>query len=679
MTGKTLGLRLGWVSFALGVAAAAGAGVGRLAVEIQQPASDRILTGAETSIEVQGGASVFGGVKQLDLFFVMDTSSSLKLTDPRDYRSAGAIGLVESLPEWSDVQIGVVAFDRKAELLSPLSADRVAVVNALRQLDYGSTTNIADGIHAALTGFEGDAREGSTRVILIFTDGRSNEKKARRAMQAAAAQGVVIHTLLLGGDKLGEVMLRGIAEGTGGSFIQVTDPARLPEAFLGLRTTGVESVTLRVNDSPPIPAALSMGSFAAQVPLERGPNRIVATVKGRDGRTQSDSVTVTLRPQGCAELAIRAEREGEPALSISDRSVEIVIDASRSMWGQLGGVAKMAIAKETLEDALDWLPSDLTLSLRAYGHQHAPAARDCKDTQLLVPAGSDNRDDIRQALAALRPKGQTPLGYAVEQLGRDLENLSGERAVVLVTDGIESCGGDAPAAARDLQRLGRIPVHVIGFGMGNAEDEDLASLRAISDASGGRFLTAGSAQELKAALSTAVGTSFRLQRGDTVVGEGNLGANEVLRVPAGEYSLQLDSAPPRELVLTLESEVKHTVVFSRDKQGVSHSEQRDEAEYSMCEQPALPAKADPSGAEASDGPKARRTLMFEVESGRVEVWQNLRPDRSADWGVMVRHPSVENGRAMIYSGDDPAMAEQAARDARDTLLQQGSLNRPTPR
>ena len=108
--------------------------------------------------------------------------------------------------------------------------------------------------------------------------------------------------------------------------------------------------------------------------------------------------------------------------------------------------------------------------------------------------------------------------------------------------------------------------------MGNAEDEDLASLRAISDASGGRFLTAGSAQELKEALTSAVGTSFRLRRGDTVVGEGNLGADEVLRVPAGEYSLQLDSAPPRELALTLESEVKHTVVFRRDKQGVAHTE-----------------------------------------------------------------------------------------------------------
>ena len=49
MPGKRLGLRLGLVSLALGVAAAASADVGRLTVEIQKPALDQILTGAETS------------------------------------------------------------------------------------------------------------------------------------------------------------------------------------------------------------------------------------------------------------------------------------------------------------------------------------------------------------------------------------------------------------------------------------------------------------------------------------------------------------------------------------------------------------------------------------------------------------------------------------------------------
>ena len=274
-------------------------------------------------------------------------------------------------------------------------------------------------------------------------------------MERARAQGVAIHSLLLGGDKLGEKMLREIASGTGGSFLLVTDPTKLPAAFLDLRTTGVESVTLSVNDSDPIPVSLTMGHFSGEVPLSSGENRIAVTVTSRDGSTRTESVTISLRSEGCAELAIQAVRDGQPALSISNRSVEIVMDVSRSMWGQLEGEAKMAIAKQTLDDALGWLPNDLMLSLRVYGHQHAPAEHDCEDTELLVPASAGNRDEIRSAIAALTPKGQTPLGYALEQLAQDFEGVPGEHAVVLVTDGIESCGGNAPAAALALPRPGR--------------------------------------------------------------------------------------------------------------------------------------------------------------------------------------------------------------------------------
>ena len=110
----------------VGLAAAASAQTGELRVEIQQPAAYRVLTSWETSVEVEGGASIFGGVKYLDLFLVLDTSKSLQRTDPRDYRTAGAIGLVESLPAKSDIQIGVVDFDRNADLISPLTADRHA-------------------------------------------------------------------------------------------------------------------------------------------------------------------------------------------------------------------------------------------------------------------------------------------------------------------------------------------------------------------------------------------------------------------------------------------------------------------------------------------------------------------------------------------------------------------------
>jgi Mg-chelatase subunit ChlD len=246
--------------------------------------------------------------------------------------------------------------------------------------------------------------------MLLFTDGKSKERSARRAMAEARAQGVSISTLLLGSDAAGAAILQEIAEATGGSFVAVTEPKHLPDAFLNLRSSGVTGVALRVNESDPVPARLAGGAFSAEVPLEVGENRIVAEATSVDGRAREDSIHVTVRPPGCAELTVRAERDGKPTLSLSSRAVAIVVDASGSMWGRMGSRTKIEIAKQILDDALDWLPSDLSLSLRAYGHAYDHAEHNCEDTQLLVSTGLENRDAIREAIADLRPKGQTPLG-----------------------------------------------------------------------------------------------------------------------------------------------------------------------------------------------------------------------------------------------------------------------------
>ncbi len=684
-----------------GVASVAFGQKGELRVEIHQPAPGSLLASPESPIEVEGGASIFGGVKYLDLFLVLDTSKSLLRTDPKDYRSRGAIGLVKSLPAKSDIRIGVVDFDRNAELIAPLTANRATVVSALGDLDRTGSTDLAAGIRAALDGFDQDARAESSRVMLLFTDGKSNEKKAREAMEEARQRGVAIHTLLLGSDRKGTEILRGVAQGTGGSFVRVSDPAKLPEAFLDLRTTGVDHVTLRVNDSEPIRAWLTGGTFGGRLPLQvgenrivatatsldgetreaavtvvvsgsvsvgidspldgtlyiddqtdtavegtasvfadlapellvgrsdhgiervllrvddsppfattleggrfsgrvllhRGENRVLATATSRDGRVADAAITVTVRPSGCAELQVQAMRGGQPALSLSDRAVEIVLDASNSMWGQLGGKAKMSIAKEILEDALDWLPDDLMIALRVYGHQHRRELRNCQDSKLLVPFEAGNRQRIREAIVSFKPRGQTPLGYSLQQVTADFGNFQGERAVVLVTDGIESCGGDPVGAARALQENGSFPVHVIGFGLGTGEDEDRRSLRAIAEASGGKFLTARSAEELREALSVSVGTAFRVSRGGLTVAEGTLGANELIPLPAGEYVVQIDSAPPRDLPVQLVTEERLTMVLERNGETLSRTEQRRPTDYRVCEETlhARPSRPAPAG------------------------------------------------------------------------------------
>ena len=553
-----------------------------LQIEIQSPSADFTADQGETVVEVEGIASAIGGVRYLDMIFVLDTSQSLRNTDPKDFRSAGAIGLVRNLSPKSDIKIGVVSFDARGELVQPMTSDRNKVADALRGLPRSGSTNLAAGILTALNELETNGRPGSSRVIMLFTDGMSNEQKAYDAAVRAHGRGVTVQTLLLGSSTKGTSILDTIAWATGGSFVRVKDPAMLPEAFLNLRTTGVDSVTLSVNGSAPVDAKLAGGTFSGSVPLALGENRIVALATSLDGETQETFVTVNVQDASCAALEVAAVKDGRSVISLNDRAIEIVVDASGSMWGRMDGKPKMSVAKQTLFDVSYWFPQDLDLALRAYGSTSPSNSKNCTDSALLVPFGDDNRQWIRQAIDRLRPLGQTPIAYALNQAAQDFGAHEGDRAVVLVTDGIESCGGNPVQAARDL-RAQDITVHVIGFGMGSAADEDTASLQAVANASGGRYVTAGSARELQEALAQTVATSFSVFSGNTEVARGALGSDELFFLPEGDYRVVLHSSPPQSVDVSLAPRDRVALTLEKRGEFVAHSERRGRIEHQSCE------------------------------------------------------------------------------------------------
>ena len=556
-----------------------------LQIEIQSPGPDLVVTSQETIIEVEGMASKIGGVKHIDMMFVMDTSGSLRKTDPRDYRLTGAVGLVENLSPRSDIKIGVVSFDGNGNLELPLTSDREKVAFALRQLERSGSTNLGAGITVALEELEANGRPGASRIIMLFTDGQSNRKKAHVAAMRAHGKDVVIQTLLLGNNQTGGEILDEISWVTGGSLTRVEDPSKLPEAFLNLKTTGVDTVTLSVNGSDPIPAKLAGGTFIGELPLVTGDNRIVALATAIDGQTRESVVTVTMRDASCGALEVAAVKDGRPVVSLSDKSVEIVVDASRSMWGRMEGEPKMTVAKSILHDVSYWFPEDLDLALRAYGSTSPSDSNNCSDSTLLVPFGDQNREPIRNAISALKPLGQTPIAFALRQASYDFGAMSDEKAVVLVTDGIESCGGDPVQAARDLRDQG-IVVHLIGFGLGNVADEDWMSLQAVANASGGRYVTAGSAQELKDALVQTVATSYSIFKGSVEVATGSLGSVEPVYLPEGDYRVVLHSLPPQTVEVSLAPSESVNVTLEKTQGFVSNFQRRDTIEYRSCDEAA---------------------------------------------------------------------------------------------
>jgi Ca-activated chloride channel family protein len=147
-----------------------------------------------------------------------------------------------------------------------------------------------------------------------------------------------------------------------------------------------------------------------------------------------------------------------------------IFDASQSMSGQWQKESKMVIARNVLIhiiDSLEQLPN-VKMALRLYGHQSPVPPQNCNDTRLEVPFANDNAPLIRQKLRYIIPKGTTPIAHSLEMGGSDfppdIENC--RNIIILITDGVEACDGDACAVSQDLQRKGIVlKPFVIGIGI----------------------------------------------------------------------------------------------------------------------------------------------------------------------------------------------------------------------
>lgn len=182
----------------------------------------------------------------------------------------------------------------------------------------------------------------------------------------------------------------------------------------------------------------------------------------------------------------------------AERSV-IVLDASGSMWGQIGGRAKIEIARQALSDVLGALPAETELGLIVYGHREKG---NCSDIELAVAPAAATVGAITDFAAGIRPKGKTPLTEAVRRAASTLASSEERATVILLTDGVETCEADPCALGRELAATGvGVKVHVIGFDL---SAEEGARVSCLAETTGGRYIEAGDAARLSEALRATV-------------------------------------------------------------------------------------------------------------------------------------------------------------------------------
>jgi Ca-activated chloride channel homolog len=163
-----------------------------------------------------------------------------------------------------------------------------------------------------------------------------------------------------------------------------------------------------------------------------------------------------------------------------------LLDASGSMYANWGNSIRMDIAKNMLVDLVDSLKADkdLELALRVYGHQYHLRYKNCQDSKLEVPFAAANHDRLIAKLKQIQPSGVTPIAYSLEQAANDFtQDPNYRNVVIIITDGIESCGGDPCAVSLALQEKNIfLKPFVIGLGMDKDYKEEFACVGQYYDA-----------------------------------------------------------------------------------------------------------------------------------------------------------------------------------------------------
>jgi Ca-activated chloride channel family protein len=188
------------------------------------------------------------------------------------------------------------------------------------------------------------------------------------------------------------------------------------------------------------------------------------------------------------------------------RTVLIVFDASASMEEKINGETKIHIAKRALDDVLLNAPQDINLGLRVYG-ANSPKSNpyvDCFDSKLIVPPGISNRRTIVSEIYKILPRGFTPITYSLSQALQDISPYTGEKSIILISDGLETCGGDPCELAKTINLSGiDLKIDVVGFGV--SDDVDAQNqLMCIATSTMAKYFEANNSDDLVQGLKESI-------------------------------------------------------------------------------------------------------------------------------------------------------------------------------
>jgi hypothetical protein len=227
-----------------------------------------------------------------------------------------------------------------------------------------------------------------------------------------------------------------------------------------------------------------------------------------------------------------------------------MLDASSSMNAKVGSTTKIAAVKTELGAALGLYAGRLSFGLVAFGHRKAS---NCADSETLAKPGELTFAAKDKLFDKIKPKGQAPIAAALSDAAKSAQ-AQGKLDILLIADGADTCDADSCSTAVALKEKSQgLRIHVIGFGAKSEETRPLACMAATT---GGTFVAAADANELKQGLATIL---------DQIAAPASP-ANEVIAaagstpVPEAPVSLPIGTAAALPIDLDAQAQPKSAAV-----------------------------------------------------------------------------------------------------------------------
>jgi len=141
----------------------------------------------------------------------------------------------------------------------------------------------------------------------------------------------------------------------------------------------------------------------------------------------------------------------QTTLDAPQSPIILVMDGSGSMWGQINNKTKIEIAREVIGEVVNELDPARPLGMVVYGHRQKG---DCEDIEYLIQPDINNHSDLIDALKDISPTGKTPLANSAIHVIESLKANQQNATIILVSDGVESCGGDLCAVIKTAKQAG---------------------------------------------------------------------------------------------------------------------------------------------------------------------------------------------------------------------------------